>query len=337
MIYLRFACVVVISSTLIGCGSSGGSGGSEVSRVISGANALNIGTQGAQQPGTGLPFAADAIDDDSGLLDGPIRFRFVRFVTDYDNDRSFVVVTEEQLTFSEDAMGDLQERVSFNGEVIQLTDGEGVLSNGQDLVLVLPEFGEYAFLVNLFTYSNSFTSGFDSDGFGVVGFETKPEDIPTSGGATTYSGGFTGYSNALALDGSIIADAVELSGDVSIDVNFDTHAVGGFLQFVTIDNDIDVPTVVVDLLLDETNLQGNGFATTTSVNTCPAVRNCTSEVRIGGAFFGPEADELSGLVEIDYTEADIFTDPDLLLEESVRIVGAGGFIAEEVSEIVISN
>jgi len=324
----KISSVIAVTLALAGCG---GSGGSEVSRVISGANALNIGTQSATQTQTGLPFAGDD-PTGSNPLEEPVKLRFVRFVTDYDNDRAFIVVSEEIIDVEVDMSDNAQGTVTFNGERVRIIDDEGVLSNGQLLETASPDDGDFAVLLNLYTYSDSFTSGFDSDAYAILGAETNPETVAMLSDTVTYASSFFGYSNLLDSSGAVVQDIVELSGNVEVIVEFGSGDVNGSLDFATVAADPGDLLIEVDVGFDETQLLGNGFSTTArQVNACPMGSSCSSDITVGGALFGLAAEELGGLAGIDYTETDLSSGG------AVRILGAGGFVAEDVSEIVVLN
>jgi hypothetical protein len=71
-----------------------------------------------------------------------------------------------------------------------------------------------------------------------------------------------------------------------------------------------------------TDLVGNGFGTTMIITDCVGFATCTSEnTIIGGALYGPDADNLAGVILLDAT----FTDD---AGNIAQLVGPGTFNVE---------
>jgi hypothetical protein len=298
---------------LIAMGACGGSSNpDQVSRVITGPNALNIGTESTTESATGLPFAID-FDPETDEISGNVAVRLVRFETDYESGVTQIIISDEVLTVppgTEDFSG----TITYKGETITLVDDgddfEGDLSNGQTLFGFVNVEGDFASAFSLYTYVAD-EIGFDSEGSFILGFETNPNDLPEDFGITTYTGAFAGYGNIIDSDGAVFVQEEFIDGTVMVDVSFSDGGVSGEL-------DINTETLGgTTFIMDPTSIVGNGFSTTAT--TVAGCESCSSSTQIGGAFFGPGAEELAGLAGIDFT--------DTQGEEDLRLVGAGAYVA----------
>ncbi len=75
--------------------------------------------------------------------------------------------------------------------------------------------------------------------------------------------------------------------------------------------------------MDATEIVGNGFSGALTF-ACP-LGGCRSRSQIGGAFFGADATEISGLILIDET---VTRPVDLETIQTVVTTGAAGYSAE---------
>ncbi len=147
--------------------------------------------------------------------------------------------------------------------------------------------------------------------------------MPDSG-VTTYEGGIGGYGNLFDGNGGLVGDGILFEGIATIGIDFGNNAV----------TDTNVELWMGDLAIyqrlffdgDGGLISGNGFADTLSISSCPGDSiDCDGTVLIGGAFFGPNGEELAGNIAVDYTvEASdpLFSD---------RFIGAGYFVATDSS------
>ncbi len=305
-----------------------------MSREVTGPDALNIGTQSTTESANGLPFADEIDPETYEVDDSPITVRLVRFETDYATGESRVIVTDETLVIPLDSEG-LAGEFTFRGENVTFVDttdpdepdsltGRAELAIGQSLRVFSNSSGDYGEALSVYTYDRDQNTGFDSEGSFVIGFETNPDALPS--GSTTYVGDFFGFGNTLDLDDNVIVQETAIRGDIGFDVAFGgTGDIEGSLtfnafEFVEDGEDIEL---FGDTLLFNTTLSGNGFSAVASV-TSECLSGCTSATQIGGAFFGPNAEELIGLAGIDYTNENV--------DDGVRLVGAGSYIAFEDPE-----
>ena len=128
-------------------------------------------------------------------------------------------------------------------------------------------------------------------------------------------------------NGNVLQDGVDLYGETIIFADFEDNSIGGELFFTTGGREgVNVPfNVSATLLIDEADIVGNGFSTTASAEEfCNDGLVCSSNTIIGGAFFGPNGEEVSGLVGLDYTETEDLPDGD-----SIQVIGAGGYVATQ--------
>jgi hypothetical protein len=330
---MSFSKKVVSTSALLlalaACGSSSSGpsssspdpapeGPPEVTRLT-----LNIGTTSTENSANGLSFAAgDLFDVEDGFEGATVRL--VRFISDNETGETFLQITEETITVTSFDDGDLSGTLTFNGEEITFLDGQATLPDGTRIDIFENTSGDWSATISPYSYvyddneGEILAPGLNTEGSFAVGFETNPGDMPTTSGTTQYRGGFNGYSTLLDLDGNVIENEVQFEGQAIINADFSDSRISGSLTFDTFADDAD--DIFVELELQEADIVGNGFATTANVvNGCVAV-SCSSDTEIGGAFFGPNADETSGAAGVDYTET--YGDG-----EGVRLVGAGGFTA----------
>jgi hypothetical protein len=144
--------------------------------------------------------------------------------------------------------------------------------------------------------------GLSYAGVAASGSGTPIANVPTSG-AATYSGinGTVGIYFVPSGAGAISSGA--LSGDITINVNFGTGAVCGLLSNMTatpVEGGAATPWNNVSLSANIKRLTDNAsFTGTTSANGAPsgagnAGFSSAAAGDLGGAFFGPNADEAGG-------------------------------------------
>ena len=309
-----------LPAALIGVGLSACS---ELSFVTDpdGPDALNIGTTSQSQSGSGLPFAGGETLD---TLEGRYSAvgRLVRFVADYESGERSIVVTDEQLilNFVDDPDAAFVESLTFNGETYDFgPEGEASLPNGQFLNVQAVDSAADVGILNLFSYS--LDDGFDTDGFIVLGLQTNPSGLRTTG-TSSYAGNLSGFGNLFDGNGNFLEDRVFFDGTATIDINFDDRAVTDTTVFLEVENP---PALYTGLTFtgDGSEIVGNGFADTLGFEGCPADATCSGGILLGGAFFGETGDQLAGNIAVDYLIE--VADPD----DSDRFIGAGYFIALE--------
>ena len=297
---LSSASILVLA--LAACSSGGGG--------ASGNAGINPGTSSSTRSATGLPFASEARADEEP--DGTFTITVVRAQTNYPSEQTRLIVSKERLGIRQD---DNTISITIGNETIDLAfdsetdDFAGALANGQDAYFYIYDDGEYASLASIYSYIGEQASGVDFEAFSVVGYETRPNDLPGSGSQLYLASG-GGYGNLIETDGSVYAREVDFTSNLDLNVDFGTSRVTGTL-FVSLDPSETDASVV--LALQRADLIGNGFGTTA---TC--VSGCSSSASVvGGALYGPAYEEMAGLIGLDITED---------AEGPLRFVGAGGFI-----------
>ncbi len=299
----------------------------------------------------GLPFASDDIAGAILGLETTQALTLIYNSIEFNEDGSgtLEVGTEFSLTYTPgEEPGDLE---SGNGTGVFVVGEETLTVEFVGGVADLAAVGAQLTLANeiqrvasvLLSVTETFEDDLISKEYFVVGFETSQADIDDlaalDAGSVVYTGEFLGAGVATNTgndDPLFLVEQVDISGNVSIDVNFADTAVGGF---VTIDSVLygegtnaltvlgsQVGTEIV-LSIDETMLIGNGFTTTAGTfdDCADCVAGTVNSSSIDGVFYGSDAAEVSGLasfnVEVDDSAALDFYD------DSFNLVGVGGYIA----------
>lgn len=260
---------------------------------------LNIGTTSLTQSSNGMPFAADIPLD--GLQQGMVRL--VRLSQADPSETPGFQITSENFTYDPKDTFDTADdeiTVTIAGAPVVFTfmnvQHDTALfqatSGGRDYRMQFASDGEYSYVVNVFDVTDDRL--FQS--FAIAGLQTHPNALPTTHGTVTYSDDFNAYGAYRVNNDAWQPAALEMN--VTIGVDFATGGVNGRLYGDVVNFDDDYHRDF-ELVMDETNLQGTGFHATMAACTPPTV--CESNSAIGGAFFGPNAEELSGVTTIDVT------------------------------------
>jgi len=247
--------------------------------------------------------------------------RLVRFVSDNVTGETTIQITEE--TFLIDITAPETEgfngTITYNGETLTVVDGQATLANGQTLYSRFNTGVDFSGTVSLYTYAydNTDGPGINSQGFFAIGAETNPAEL-LDNGFVSYFGFLDGYGTVLDGNGQVVENEVSIGGTVVIYVDFDENSVNGFMGF-DVSSEGEMTSLTAQLELTQGDLIGNGFATdANNVFACPEFSTCTSNTQIGGALFGPDGEELSGVTGIDYSE--FGEDGD-----NAHLIGAAGF------------
>lgn len=262
------------------------------------------GTTSTESASNGQSFANSAL---AGTIRGQTyEARVARHIRESDG-TTRTVVTTETVTLASNSVTEEPyiASITIDGQTLNINPSTttGVL-NGQEYSTYTLTTGAYSTEVN--TYSYEYDDGNRNDElFASVGFETNPANMPTSGGAT-YQGGLEAFGT-LTIDNVPDYDFV-LAGDLLIVANFDASTVSGSMQDATLitQSPSGVETNQVNAIMAQTEITGNGFETDFSVG-CLSGYTCTSNSQAGGAFYGPSADEVSGLVLINEAATDTVT------------------------------
>ena len=291
---LSSASILVLA--LAACSSGGGG--------ATGNAGINPGTTSTSRSATGLPFADDVVGEPS--VEGPLTITVARFQTDYSTGQTRIIVSKENLNITD--VDSLEGTLTLGGSTLNFVydsfrDETYAIWNGQAVEPYLSNEETYVSAVAFYTYDDSKT-GFDTEAVTLIGFETNPANLPS--GFTTYSASGDGYGNFLEA-GSVTEQEVQFYIDAFLDVDFDSLQVDGDIY---LELDTAGESRIADLRMVSTDLQGNGFDTTAvCLNGCSG-----SSSLVGGAFYGPNAEEIAGLLALDISDG------------TKRFVGAGAFL-----------
>lgn len=298
----------------------------QLSQEVTGPQALHIGTQSNTESATGVTFAADLTDIPNVNLKGDWMVRMVQFETDYTTGESKIIVTNETVNVPSE-LWTLEGGITFRGEALNMvspdptTYARDMLSDGQIASIYLTDFGDWVYSIGLFSYSANSSYGFDRDAQFIIGWETKPEDMPGTAGSTTYQGLIYGGANILDSLGQVTEQGVVISGNATFDVGFMNQEIAGSINYDVLSFATGSAAIIdsAEITLDTADITGNGFSTTAS--TVVGCLTCTSASEVGGAFYGPSGENLAGLIALDVT------DPTGVQEE--RLIGAASFVTSE--------
>ncbi len=148
-------------------------------------------------------------------------------------------------------------------------------------------------------------SGFGTQGFAVVGTETRPQDLAGLSGSATFTGraglnvepatGFAGGGNS----------RTKYRGDLAMNVNFSTASISGLISNMTVAQPGQASTNTPGTIgLDPTTITGNGFSGTMTPDAtllATLAGGATGAGTYGGTFFGPSADQLGGTMRSGLT------------------------------------
>lgn len=187
------------------------------------------------------------------------------------------------------------------GEEVIITGGEGTLANGQTVRITFdPQMaGEHAGFVHVLSYaaldSVQPADPVNGEAAYVFGFLTDPDIINERiAGSVTYSGDLSGIG-AVSINGVQYGSpaGTELDGAIAINADFKANRVAGN---VSANYDAGARTVAVDLSMDSTLFAGNTFA-----GTFDCSGSCTSDTDMDAAFYGPNGQEVAGVLAVDTT------------------------------------
>jgi len=300
---LSFACLCALAA----CGGGATSSGSETNQFV-------LSSDEAGFSGTGLQFAS--AETGQVLADVAPGDSFQIRVAGYQNLEGETEITPtlttETITLVDDGFGNVAAEITFLGETFRYSvtdaviDSIIVLPSGREVVVQSPSGGLFSDVYEIFTYEefveNPVAGGPNTNASFVVGFETDPAVIAETTGAASYRGLFEGYGGLLsrstdAESGDVteeVTNAIEVSGTVQLSISFDDALVDA-----TLDGSLDgTEQADFQASLDDAPIVGNSFFGDLAVE-CLNGFTCTSNSEMGGAFYGPDADEAVGLISFD--------------------------------------
>lgn len=298
----KVAAFTAIGLSLAACSSSGG-GDDAPDRNLG----LFFGSNDPEQARNGFDYAdADTVLSD---LEGQtFTVRVVRATVDEETGEVRQETTDEILEFQDSE----NLTITLDGKVLNIVDGEAPADDGDVFTLREARTGR---AVRAFVLEKGEPNPFEGIEFEIgsssflIGAETNPEQIPDSGSVN--------YSDSFSIN-PVAGRQEALNVFVSLDADFGSSAISG---------DVDLRGAdfrpLFDLELAPTEIIGNGFAGDLTCSTA----NCTSNSEIGGVFFGDEAAEIGGLINLDVTTTDS-------IGGTTNLIGTGAFVATEREAII---
>ncbi|MEM9972156.1 MAG: transferrin-binding protein-like solute binding protein [Pseudomonadota bacterium] len=312
---------VVVAAAVVGCSTD-----IEPSRDFD--PAFFIGSEAMGESANGLPLA-DGSQTLSDVESQNLTVRLVRFERDASSGVTRLIATDETVTLSSDFTrfpGDgevvsadkYDVTITIDGQPVKIENGVGALPSGQRVWSYL----NYR-LVNSGTgaiytggrFDGNAVDPIDMEGFYTFGFESDPSTIAAMTDSATYRGSFFGYSQTFDSTGNLLQEEVRTRGAVTLEAEFARSRVSGRLETFLEAPDESEDDAFYELIFLAAPITGNGFVGVADI-TCPTGNSCTSNTSVGGAFYGPKGEEVSGVIALDET----VTGPD-----GQRIVGTAGF------------
>ena len=186
------------------------------------------------------------------------------------------------------ATSSLNGTITIFGETVTIENGVGTIPiTGEEVRLIFESdrVGTYVAAVDV-AVSDVTDGMINGGGAYVFGYETSPATISTLG-TTEYRGSFQAYGS---LNGSEDTDT-EYDGGILIIADFDSDV------DVTLDGDLDDVGSMV-LRNGSIPISGNSFSGGLS---CPASGCDSTGSQISGTFYGPNAEEVGGVLSINAT------------------------------------
>ena len=280
---------ILATAALSGCTANGG--------FFGGTNSLFIGTRSASQSANGLPFAVPASVVADLESAGSIDVKVVRTLTDWESGATRLLISDETLTLT---AGDLANSIdditlTLDGEALAFVAGVAPTSNGQsDWQSYVNSLGQVSGSGAVYSYnygpSAVLSNEFDSEAFFVFGYETDPDEITALvGQMLNYNGSFEGFGQVIdPANGGVLSSEEYFSGTLALTADFTGGTVTGDL-----DGSFDYDGTPFTTSFTAP-IEGNGYLGTLDTMTCTNAV-CVSNSQIGGAFFGSDALETSGL------------------------------------------
>lgn len=285
---------------------------------------LFIGTRSSTESANGLPFAVPASVVEDLETAGSIDVKVVRALTDWDSGATRLLISNETLTMTAgDIANDLDDiTLTLDGETLAFVAGVAPTSSGQaDWQSYINSLGAVSGSGAIYSYNNGPSAGltgeFDSEAFFVFGFETDPDEITALvGQILNYDGAFEGYGQVVdPANGNVLDSEQYFSGTLALTADFTGGTVTGDL-----DGSFDYDGTVFATSFTAP-IEGNGYLGSLDTMTCTDAV-CISNSNVGGAFFGTDALETSGVLGMD-----VRVDPNVGSE--YRFISGGSYTAEQ--------
>lgn len=326
IIFARMSAAALLSGSLAACGGGTTSTGPQVQTPVIPpiVDPYFFGsTEGDPVPAPGLATTTSTQAERlASIRDTPLPVRFFLSRTDNGADRPELLVSNEVLTITGNPLDNDNApwSLTLQGETADFETYFTRLSSGQDAIRVDRRFGSFSGHGGVIvTPIDPITDeSYYAIGVFTFGLQTAPVVIPALNGGATMRAQFSGRGSSLDRDGRPLERNAVIDGLATLDVNFDSGV---------IDARIDVEAqgqryVIVNPAI---GIEGNGFDGPLNFTqaTCPAGSACTSRSSIGGVFYGPAANEATGVVGFDVSVVDQSTN------SGAGFIGYAPFIAFE--------
>lgn len=192
----------------------------------------------------------------------------------------------------------LEGQTRRNSDGVNITYSTGAISGGllagtdvDDAIYSNPANGEFSRIVRI--------SG--DNVFGAVGLDVLSGDLPTAGTVTSYNEGWVG------MTATFENNVYVLTGDAEFTATWGANDIDGrFFNLSGSDRSGSVPNQGTIILTDGT-ISGDTFSggSVTGTGLFAPLGGSGTTSQTGGTFFGPEADELGGVIVINDTNDDI--------------------------------
>lgn len=307
---------ILATSTLSACSAGSAFFGSN--------NDLFIGSRSASESANGLPFAVPASVVEDLESAGSIDVKVVRALTDWDSGATRLLISNETLTMT---AGDLANSLNditltLDGEALAFVGGFAPTSSGQsDWQSYVNSVGAVSGSGAIYSYnygpSAVLTGEFDSEAFFVFGYETDPDEITALvGQMLNYDGSFEGYGQVVdPANGSVLSSEEYFSGTLALTADFTGGTVTGDL-----DGSFDYDGTLFAASFTAP-IEGNGYLGDLNSMTCTNAA-CVSDSQVGGAFFGSDALETSGVLGMN-----VRVDPNAGSE--YQFISGGSYTAQQ--------
>lgn len=272
-----------------------------------------FGSNDPDTGGNGLGYADDASQLND--LDGQTsKLRMVRYVRDPNTGAARFLTSDDVL----EQIDSENFTVTFADETITFVEREAFRADGSSIRSRTLD-GNFAQVLEFNSGASVNPVNEETVGYTIVGFETNPAEIASTTGRVFYAGTSFYAGTVSDLDGNVLDDGFRGSTSAFFEADFGSGNITGSYT-IDLEDETSVSREVFELELAPTAIIGNGFAGDLTVANCGAGFTCTSASEIGGVFYGPEADNIGGIVGFDITKQNANGD-------GIAVIGAGGFVA----------
>lgn len=316
----QFGSIALISLlALSACGGS--SGGSSLH-----SNPFVLGP-GAE--GSGLPFAAAGTAEDLSNLGAgdSMKVMLVRYQNVQGEDTMEIISSEETVTLVDDGAGGFDAEMTFNGETVTFTlistdpiNGVGTLASGSDISINQLRGATSSRAIGIYSYEfakgTPVDGGLNTEGQFVVGYVTDPATIEMQTGAARYAATFSGFGGVIDSNAVGVQHGGSLDGEIVFEVSFDDQTISSSIPSGAHTNFGNFTGT-----MEKQDISSGQF--TGDIDITCASFDCTSNSQIGGRFFGPEGEELSGMIMFDVTATDT------AMNRTIQTLTPAGFVATQ--------